>query len=121
MFHEFLSPAGIIGLLGMLAAGWGLTKHATVKTLQDTNEARGIRIEDLEAEVIRKDKALAAKDRELGERDEVIASKDRDLEAVAKVVTGEAHWVAIEHLIADLTVLVKALADKVDSLLRRKS
>lgn len=120
MFNDIVSPAGIIGLIGMLAAGWAVVKHATVKTLRDTVTDlrgqladRGTRIEDLEHEAERTQTTVD------GLR-EGIASRDRDLEALAKVVTGEVHWEALEQMLHDLIDRVRNIAERLETLLKRK-
>lgn len=114
MWNDLLSPAGIIGIIGTLASGVALALLGTVRQLRDALTDLRARVEDLETE----------RDDFKGRLAEEKASHDitrQDLTALTKVVTGEAHWVAIEQLIRDLIDRFKAITDKLDRVLRKGS
>ena len=89
-----LSPSGIVGAIGIIAAGVAMALFGTVRTLREAVGDLRSRVDDLEKERDSLKIGLAE------EKADHLATQ-RDLEAVKRVVTGETHWVAIESQIAD--------------------
>lgn len=87
--EALLSPSGVVGAIGIIAAGVAMALFGTVRTLRESvADLRG-RVDDLEKE---RDGLKAG----LAEEKADHLNTRRDLEAVTKVVTGETHWVALE-------------------------
>ena len=79
-----------LAIFAIIAAGIAAMRTADVKGLREANEDLRARAADLKSE---RDEAEHERDEEKLRHE---ATK-RDLAAVARVVTGEAHWVSIEQ------------------------
>lgn len=88
---ELLTIGGVaLTIIALIAAGIAAVQLANVKALRETNGDLRDRVGDLESAWDRSKSDLA------NEKEQHAATR-RDLAAVAKVVTGEAHWVALEQ------------------------
>lgn len=114
--EALLSPSGIVGAIGIIAAGIAMALFGTVRTLRESVSDLRSRVGDLESE---RD-GLKVR---LAERDAAHLATERDLEAVKKVVTGETHWVSIEAQLQELhrqvTAALAQILDIVKDLARR--
>lgn len=79
-----------LAIFAIIAAGIAAMRTADIKGLRETNDDLRARLGDLKSE---RDEAEHERDEEKLKHE---ATK-RDLAAVGRVVTGEAHWVAIEQ------------------------
>ena len=92
--EALLSPSGVVGTIGIIAAGVAMALFGTVRTLRESvADLRG-RVDDLEKE---RDGLKVT----VAEEKAAHLGTQRDLEALKKVVTGETHWVSIETQLAD--------------------
>lgn len=78
-------------------AGLGLLRGTVTNLRENLKDARG---------------DVADKDRRHLEDEAIIARQKADLDALARVVTGEAHWVAIQDKMDELTTLIQLLLKK---------
>lgn len=106
-----LSPTGIIGFIGVIAAGFAVALLGTVRALRENLSDARARNKDLEDE--RDDYKQKYLDEVAGH-----ALTKADLETMTRTVTGEAHWVALEVLVHDVIDRIKALTTLVDSFRR---
>jgi hypothetical protein len=79
-----------LAIFAIIAAGIAAMRTADVKGLREANDDLRARLGDLKAE---RDEG----ERDLAEEKLRHEATRRDLAAVGRVVTGEAHWVAIEQ------------------------
>jgi hypothetical protein len=79
-----------VTIVAVIAGGVATTLLTVVRTLRQSNDDLRKRVDDLEDD--RDD--LRAK---LTERDQNLNQTRRDMDALRKVVTGEAHWVALRQ------------------------
>lgn len=100
----------VFGLAAIIAAGVAATVYGTVRTLRQAIGDRDKRIEGLEGRVTDLEADLAQ------EKAEHTVTRG-DLDALKKVVTGEAHWVAIEGQIDAHHTSVTSLLDRILSAL----
>jgi hypothetical protein len=102
-----------LAIFAIIAAGIAAMRTADVKGLREANDDLRGRVTDLKAE---RDDC----ERDLAEEKLRHEATRRDLAAVGRVVTGEAHWVAIEQqlttnhdeVVAHLIRIAKALRQK---------
>ena len=92
--EALFSPSGIVGAIGIIAAGVAMALFGTVRTLREAVSDLRSRVGDLEKE---RDSLKVSN----AEKDATFLALERDHEALKKVVTGETHWVAIESQLAD--------------------
>lgn len=105
-----------LAIFAIIAAGIAAMRTADVKGLREANNDLRERAADLKAE---RDEAEHERDEERLRHE----ATRRDLAAVGRVVTGEAHWVAIEQqlttnhdeVVAYLIRIAKALRQKGES------
>lgn len=104
----------VFGLAAIIAAGVAAAFYGTVRTLRSAIDDRDKRIEGLEGRVTDLESNLAT------EKAEHVVTRG-DLAALRRVVTGEAHWVAIESQIDSNHRAVTSTLDRIlAALLDRK-
>jgi hypothetical protein len=102
-----------LAIFAIIAAGIAAMRTADVKGLREANNDLRGRVGDLEGE--RNDAETRLSEEKLRHK-----ATRADLESLGRVITGEAHWVAIEsqltshhdEVMARLTQIVKALRQK---------
>lgn len=106
-----------VAAIAIIAGGAATTLLTVVRTLRESNNDLRRRVTDLEDD--RDDLRV-----KLTERDDAVAQTRRDMDALAKVITGEAHLVALEQRLEEhhkqamggVERILKALAKLADLL-----
>lgn len=102
----------IFGIVAIIAGGAATALFVSVQTLRSSIEDRDKRIAGLEGRVDDLEADLAT------ERTSHEGTK-RDLESVTRVVTGEAHWVALEEMVGQVLKIVTDIAATVRKILTK--
>lgn len=99
----------IFGVVAIIAGGAATALFVSVQTLRASIEDRDKRIEGLEGR-------LTDVEADLAKEQTAHQGTQRDLESVTRVVTGEAHWVALEGRTEQIFAVVTTIAETLDKL-----
>jgi hypothetical protein len=98
----------VFGLVAVITAGVAAVLLTSVRTLRQSIGDRDNRITGLEGRVTDLDTQLQAEKK-------AHETTRRDMDALARVVTGEAHWKAIELLLDDMATALRDFTGEIKS------